>query len=121
MSLAALIVDDQEDMRLLLRLAVSVDGRIDIIGESSNGQRALEDILKHRPDLVVLDQMMPGMSGLEVVRRLREKLSEMPKIVLCSAHLNPAMILEAMDAGVDTCLAKEDLMSIPDVACRLCA
>ncbi|PXY19999.1 response regulator transcription factor [Prauserella flavalba] len=74
-----LVVDDDENVRDVVRRYLEVAGfRVELAGD---GERALELLAGHRPDLVVLDVMMPGISGLEVCRRLRES-SEVPVVML---------------------------------------
>ncbi|PXY17902.1 DNA-binding response regulator [Prauserella coralliicola] len=74
-----LVVDDDENVRDVVRRYLEVAGfRVELAGD---GERALELFAWHRPDLVVLDVMMPGISGLEVCRRLRES-SEVPVVML---------------------------------------
>ncbi|RBM17488.1 DNA-binding response regulator [Prauserella sp. PE36] len=74
-----LVVDDDENVRDVVRRYLEIAGfRVELAGD---GERALELFAWHRPDLVVLDVMMPGTSGLEVCRRLRES-SEVPVVML---------------------------------------
>ncbi|TKG68327.1 response regulator transcription factor [Prauserella endophytica] len=74
-----LVVDDDENVRDVVRRYLEIAGfRVELAGD---GERALELFAWHRPDLVVLDVMMPGISGLEVCRRLRES-SEVPVVML---------------------------------------
>src|SRR3569623_2629200 len=80
--LRVLIVDDEPPIRRFLKTALSAqDYRVE---EAGDGETAL-DFLKRNPvDLVVLDLGLPGMDGLEVVRRLRETGSAVPLIILSS-------------------------------------
>ena len=70
MTLRALIVDDEPLARESLRLLFSAHGDIEIAGEASHGREGLAMIRRRRPDLLFLDVQMPGMSGLELLRRL---------------------------------------------------
>ena len=108
MSIEALIVDDQEDMRLLLRVFLGAQDDIVITGEASNGIDAVDAYLDLRPAVIVLDEMMPRMRGLDVVRTLRDRGDE-PRVVLCSAHLDTRMKEEASELGVDRCVSKNDM------------
>src|SRR5271154_7344765 len=66
-----LIVDDEPIARKILREELDLMPDIEIVGEADNGLHALEQIERHRPDLVFLDLQMPEMGGFEVVRNLR--------------------------------------------------
>ena len=108
MSIEALIVDDQEDMRLLLRVFLRAQADITITGEAADGIEAVDAYIDLRPTVIVLDEMMPRMRGLDVVRTLRDRGDE-PRVVLCSAHLDTRMKEEASELGVDRCVSKNDM------------
>ena len=77
-----LVVDDHKELRELIRRRVEDSGH-DLVGEATNGPEALLVAAEVMPDVVVLDYLMPGMTGEEVARRMRERLPEI-KIVACS-------------------------------------
>ena len=108
MSIEALIVDDQEDIRLLLRVFLGAQADITITGEAADGVEAVDAYIDLRPTVIVLDEMMPRMRGLDVVRTLRDRGDE-PRVVLCSAHLDTRMKEEASLLGVDRCVSKNDM------------
>ena len=83
-----LIVDDEENLRSMLRAALRHHGFE--VTEAENGRVALEVISRDRPDLVVLDVMMPELDGFEVVRRLR-----------ADGDNTPVLFLTAMDGTDD--------------------
>lgn len=107
--LRVLVVDDEEDMRVLVSTLVTV-GReeVRVVGHASSGEEAIELWREHHPDLVVLDQRMPGISGLEVAARI---LADQPDqvIVLFSAFLTPEMRNEASRLGVARCIGKDEI------------
>jgi DNA-binding NarL/FixJ family response regulator len=107
----ALIVDDQEDMRLLLRVVLGAEADITVTGEATDGLEALDAYGDLRPTVIVLDEMMPGMRGLDVVRTLRDRGDE-PRVVLCSAHLDTRIREEASPLGVDRCVSKNDMNGV---------
>jgi DNA-binding response OmpR family regulator len=75
-----LVVDDEENIRELYRDELAEEGyRIDL---AENGLEALSKLESFRPDLVTLDVMMPGMDGIEVLRRIREKNPSIPVLLL---------------------------------------
>jgi CheY-like chemotaxis protein len=71
-----LIVDDEPDVRLLLRIQLEQAG-FEIAGEAGDGKEALERCRESTPDAVVLDLLMPGMSGFEAIAPLRELQRDM--------------------------------------------
>mgnify|MGYP000965561212 CR=1 FL=1 len=73
---------------------------IDVVGTAGNGVEAVERIESLEPDLVFLDVQMPGLDGLGVINRLRERQAPMPAFVLCTAYDQYALEafkLEALD------------------------
>lgn len=115
-SLRILVVDDDRDVRLLAMKALKQDGHAVI--EATNGLEALRMIDERRPDLVLLDLVMPQPDGLEVLKALRSK----PE----TAHL-PVLILTALgdesstragfDLGATDCLTKP--FAIPQLTARV--
>ena len=67
--ISALIVDDEQLARDLIRLHLSRDNHVDIVGECNNGFEALDLILRKQPDVVFLDIQMPGLTGFEMIER----------------------------------------------------
>ena len=78
-----LIVDDEESIHLLYREELEEEGYE--VHSAMNGPEALELVEKINPDLVVLDINMPGMNGIEVLRKIKEKRPQLP-VILCSAY-----------------------------------
>jgi DNA-binding NarL/FixJ family response regulator len=120
MAIQTLIVDDHDDIRLLLRLLLGAESDIEVTGEACNGVEAVDAYIDLRPSVVVLDEMMPGMSGLDVVRTLRERGDE-PRVVLFSAHLDTHIREAASELGVDLCVSKSDVGSVVGAVRELAA
>jgi two-component system, OmpR family, KDP operon response regulator KdpE len=97
-----LIVDDEIPIRRYLRAALGAQGFA--VFEAASGQEALNSVLDHRPDVVVLDLGLPDFDGIEVTRRLRE-WSPVPIIIL-SVREAEAEKVAALDAGADDYLTK---------------
>src|SRR5690554_7085421 len=76
-----LVVDDDANIRQVLRFALEQAGYA--VDEAENGAAGLERFEQYRPDLVILDVMMPEMDGTEVCRRIR-RVSEVPVLFLSS-------------------------------------
>jgi two-component system response regulator AlgR len=80
-----LIVDDEAPARNRLRQLLEDDGQHSVVGEASNGKQALETAAATRPDVVLLDIRMPGLSGLEVAHHLNS-LDEPPAVIFTTAY-----------------------------------
>ncbi len=78
-----LVVDDEENIRLLYKEELEEDGFA--VELARDGEEALNKFPGIHPDLVTLDIRMPGMGGIEVLKRIREKDKAVP-IILCSAY-----------------------------------
>lgn len=99
-----LVCDDEDVLRTLVREVLS--DAYEIV-EAEDGEQALARALEHRPDLVILDMMMPGRSGIEVLRAVRghPELARTPVLML-TARTQPADREAAERAGADSYLAK---------------
>jgi two-component system alkaline phosphatase synthesis response regulator PhoP len=97
-----LVVDDDEKTVELVKLYLSRDGYR--VFTAYNGKDALELARKHRPDLIVLDLMLPGINGLEVCRILREE-SDVP-IIMLTARSTDEDKLAGLDIGADDYVTK---------------
>lgn len=100
-----LIVDDEKDILELLRLSLERDGYQVACAES--GEKALELVLSGRPDLVVLDLMLPGIDGLEVARAIRndDRIQGTP-ILMLSAKGEESDIITGLELGADDYITK---------------
>lgn len=97
-----LICEDDENLRQLIRVVIGAGYHV---VEASDGDEALELAGEHRPDLIILDLMMPRMSGLDVLRRLHEDGGPAgTHIVVMSAW--PDADGASLDAGADVFLQK---------------
>jgi two-component system, OmpR family, phosphate regulon response regulator PhoB len=95
-----LIVDDEEGVRALVRMTLDSDS-YQII-EASAGRQALELAREHHPDLILLDVMLPDVSGIEVCRALKaDPRMASTSVVMLTAKAQNADLGEAEDAGAD--------------------
>ena len=110
-----LIVDDSKFMRLTLKnlLEKSFGGTHSVAGEAGNAVEAVEKFLQLRPDLVTMDIIMPGESGLEAVKKIIAH-SPSAKIIMVSAMGQEKIVEEAIALGAKSFVVKpvktEDLI-----------
>jgi two-component system phosphate regulon response regulator PhoB len=100
-----LIADDQESMRSLIRITLE-SGHFEIL-EAADGGSATRVAHEHQPDLVFLDWTMPGLTGIEVCRNLREDpRTAGAKIVMVSGRVDVEEQAEGFAAGADDYITK---------------
>jgi DNA-binding NarL/FixJ family response regulator len=100
-----LLVDDHILVRTGLRLLLETMPHIAVVGEASDGASALRLIEEHRPDAVIMDLSMPGMSGSEAVRQATARFPE-TRVLVVSMHADEAYVREALAAGAAGYLLK---------------
>ena len=106
-----LIVDDQFGIRILLNEIFQKEGYKTF--QAANGKQALEIVQKHSPDLVLLDMKIPGMDGIEILKRMKEIDPEI-RVIIMTAYGELDMIQEAEKLGALTHFAKPfDIDDIP--------
>ncbi|MBL7119272.1 MAG: response regulator transcription factor [Dehalococcoidia bacterium] len=99
-----LLVDDHQVVRDGLRHMLGLQDDIRIIGEAANVEEALQQAELHSPDIVLMDLKMPGVDGIEAVRRLKEKRPDCHVIMLT---LYEEYVTEAIEAGATGYLLKD--------------
>lgn len=92
-----MLVDDDANIRSLLRVILRSEGWA-VVGEVSNGQQAIAQCKEQRPDVVCLDVMMPGMSGLEVLGVLHQEVPE-SRVVMITSDASMHTVREAVGHG----------------------
>ena len=94
-----LVTDDDAEIRKVLRIVLEKSGYL--VATAGEGEEALEMMLQERPDLLLLDIMMPRMDGLEVIRRMREsqQLRDTP-VIAFTALTSQLIEKELFDLGV---------------------
>jgi DNA-binding NarL/FixJ family response regulator len=93
-----LLVDDHAVIRMGLATAASDAGDMEIVADVENGQDALAAFRQHQPDVVVLDLRMPGISGVETIRALRDEFKSV-RILIFSNFAKGDEIFRALKAG----------------------
>lgn len=106
MTIRVLIADDHEVVRSGVRSLIA-GGASDVVlvGEADCGESAYRMLLEYRPDLVLLDLSMPGLGGLEALRRIRVREPRV-RLVVFSIHESPQIVASAMAAGADGYIGK---------------
>lgn len=85
-----LVVDDDPDYRMMLRMQLEIQHHIDVVGEASDGHEALAFLEHTVPDAVVLDLMMPGMDGYETIEHLGRDHPDLPVVAYSAVASNTA-------------------------------
>jgi len=106
------IADDHRLLREMLRLTLRQERDIKIVGEAANGLQAIDVISELKPDIVLLDIIMPEMDGIKVLPAIREK-SPKTKALMLTAAKDEAKVFKALKAGAKGYLSKD--VSISDL------
>jgi CheY-like chemotaxis protein len=117
--LKVLLVDDVEDTRLFLRLALEEHGFI--VFEAENGQTAVENTLRERPDVILMDLAMPLMDGFAAAKVIRqnEEFKNVPLIAI-TAHHETDFRSDAKASGFDAYVTKPiDVNWLKELIARL--
>ena len=99
-----LVVDDEPEMTRALRSILTGNGFEPVLAAS--GEEALDRIARRRPDLILLDLVLPGINGLDVCRAIRQERKLDVPIIVLSAHGEEESKVEALDLGADDYLTK---------------
>ena len=96
------LADDNKDFCQVLKVYLSIENDIEILGIAKDGVVALDLVNKTQPDLLVLDVIMPHLDGLGVVEKLNSmNLPKMPKIIVLSAVGQDKITQSAINLGAD--------------------
>jgi DNA-binding NarL/FixJ family response regulator len=101
-----LIVDDHPFFRVGLRRMLEAEGRIMVVGEAASGYQALHQAEVHRPDLVLMDVQLPGVTGMQIASALRRQSPNLA-IVFLSMHVDDDRLFAAIRAGALGFLTKD--------------
>jgi two-component system, chemotaxis family, chemotaxis protein CheY len=99
-----LIADDASFMRQMIREIIEPEGW-EVVGEASDGVEVVEKFKKLRPDVVMMDIVMPKRSGIDAVKAIKAEDSS-ARVVMCSALGQEALVTEAMQAGARDFIVK---------------
>ncbi len=107
-SIGVLIVDDQPPFRSVARTLVSMISGWRVVGEAATGEEAVTAAALQRPDVILMDINLPGISGIEATRQI---VSAQPavKVALVSTYAADDLPADALDCGARSYFRKEDL------------
>ena len=115
------VVDDHRAVRELLVSSLRQSGStpFEVVAEGGTGQEAVELCVKHRPDLLLLDVVLPGFNGVEVLSRLRRRLRGL-RVVFFSGCTQEQLIAQAVALGADAYVLKtQSLQTLMDAIGRV--
>jgi DNA-binding NarL/FixJ family response regulator len=105
-TIRVLVVDDHAVVRSGLRRVVDAEKDMETVGEAASAERAVFEALEHKPDVVLLDVVMPGKSGIEGLPALLQASPE-TKVLVLSMQDDPQYVREAFEAGASGYVLKE--------------
>ena len=113
------VVDDEPMVCAHLRTILGSSGTIEVVGEAHDGAAGVEEVVRTRPDLVLMDLRMPGVDGLTAIERIG-KMADPPAVVVLTTFDADQYVLRALRAGAAGFLVKstppEDLIGLVQVA-----
>ncbi len=107
MSVRVLIVDDQALVRAGFRMILESEPDIEIVGEASDGQEAIDAAHELKPDVVLMDIRMPNLDGLEATRRLLDDGAAGPRVLMLTTFDLDEYVYEALRAGASGFMLKD--------------
>jgi DNA-binding NarL/FixJ family response regulator len=115
-----IVAEDHTLVRLGMRLLLESMANVEVVGEAGDGREALRLIEELRPDCVLMDLAMPGMNGLEAVRRVTQQFPTV-RVLVVSMHADEAYVQQALTAGATGYLLKGSDKSELELALRTIA
>ncbi|USK59787.1 response regulator [Peribacillus asahii] len=100
-----LFVDDHEMVRIGVAAYLSAQSDIEVVGEADNGRAAVDMAIELRPDIILMDLVMPEMDGIEATKVILEKWPE-AKIIIVTSFLDDEKVYPALEAGATSYMLK---------------
>jgi DNA-binding NarL/FixJ family response regulator len=105
-TISIVLADDHQVVLEGFKVLLSAERDFRVVGEAHDGPQALDVVEKLKPDVLVVDLMMPGMNGLEVLRQMRDR-APTTKTAVLSMHASEAYVSEAMRSGAQAYVLKQ--------------
>jgi DNA-binding NarL/FixJ family response regulator len=105
-AIRVLLVDDHAMVRRGMRDFLGLHSDIEIVGEAADGAGAIEQALALRPDIVLMDLMMPGIDGIEATARIKAEALEV-EVIAITSFIEEARVVAAIEAGASGFLLKD--------------
>lgn len=112
------LVDDHAILRMALREKLEREADLTVCGEAISAEEALGEVTAVEPDLVLIDVSLPGMSGIELARRLRKQHPELP-LAMLSGHRERSHVEQALAAGAQGYIVKGRSQELPGAVRQL--
>jgi DNA-binding NarL/FixJ family response regulator len=109
-TIRVLLTDDHEVVRSGLRRLLEQNDDIDVVCEAESGEQAYQYYSEYQPDVIVMDMTMPGIGGLEALRRIVARDNQ-ARIIMFSMHDNPTFATQSMAAGAKGYVVKSGAMT----------
>lgn len=121
MSISILLADDHEIFRQGLNMLLGTRSDYKIVGEASDGDETINKVHQLKPDLLIVDMVMPGINGIEIIKQLLAQFPEI-RIIVLSLHDDENYVVNALRNGASGYVLKEsstaDLIHAIDVVMR---
>lgn len=101
-----LLVDDHTVVRQGLRMVLSLEDSFDVVGEAANGREAIDQVMELKPQVVLMDLLMPVMNGVDAIRAIKQQHPDI-EIVALTSVLEDRLVIDAVEAGAAAYLLKE--------------
>lgn len=99
-----LLTDSSDDARGLLQTALERSGRFEVVASTGDGTQVVDLVRMHKPDLLVLDLILPGLDGLSIMHKLKDE--DRPEILVMSNFVRQEMVAEAGNLGAAMFISK---------------
>lgn len=106
-----LLIDDHAVVRAGFKLLLTTYANIEVIAEATRGEQGIQLSQQYQPDVIVLDLSMPGIGGLETIKRIIQR-DEQAKILVFSVHDEPVYVNRALNAGAKGYITKNSAPKI---------
>jgi len=118
MGIRILLVEDRKEFRESLRSFLEKERDFEIVGEAEDGRRAVEKTEELRPEVVIMDVVLPELGGIEATRLIKKKFPE-TKVLALSIYSDKELVAEMFKAGASAYVSKENVFEELTKAIRL--